>query len=184
MPVMNKPIIFLDRDGTLIAERGYLGDSKGVKILPHVLSGLRKLQKNNYPLVIVSNQSGVARGFITRKQVESVNQTVLRKFTKAKIQFDGVYWCPHEPKDQCVCRKPKPFFLRKAARHLRRSLAGCISIGDRASDVQLAQNVKGKGILLLTGYGKKNWTSWKERRKPDFVARNFKEVVAWILKQS
>ncbi len=178
-----RPALFFDRDGTLIVERNFLGDPKGVKLLPGVVRGLQKLKKTGFALVVVSNQSGVGRGLLKRSSVERVNRHFISLLKSHGVVLDGLYWCPHLPTDQCPCRKPAPGLLKEAARDLGISWRGGISVGDRPSDVELAQRAGGRGILVLTGHGRRNWKAGKVKA-PDFVAKNFSEVVRWILKKA
>jgi len=175
----NKPLILLDRDGTLIVERGYLSKPAGVKLLPGTISGLKKLKSAGFRVVVVSNQSGVGRGLITLRQIKDVSDRFLHLLQLKKIILDGVYWCPHRPEALCSCRKPKLGMVKRAAKKLRVSWKGSISVGDRPSDVQLGQKTGGRGVLVLTGYGKR-WP--KNSFKVDYVAKDFLRAVDWILK--
>jgi histidinol-phosphate phosphatase family protein len=173
-----KPLILLDRDGTLIEERDYLTDPAQVHLLPHVVDGLKTLKRRGFKLVVVSNQSGVGRGLITRTELQRVNERFLQLLKQKKVQVDGLYWCPHSPSARCGCRKPKLGMVRRAAKKLHVSWRGSISVGDRPSDVELGQKTGGRGILVLTGYGKR---FIGHSVKPDFQARHFKAAVAWII---
>jgi D-glycero-D-manno-heptose 1,7-bisphosphate phosphatase len=175
-----QPILLFDRDGTLIREKGYLGDPNGVQLLSGVVDGLKRLQKAGYPLVVVTNQAGVGRGILTRKAVVSVKKRFLDLLKSKGIVLDGYYWCPHAPDAGCRCRKPEIGMVRQASRKLKRTYRGAISVGDRWSDVALGQNAKGHGVLILTGYGRR-YLEQPTRIKPDFVARNFKAFTAWVL---
>jgi D-glycero-D-manno-heptose 1,7-bisphosphate phosphatase len=180
--VQNKPLILLDRDGTLIEERDYPSDPDGVKLLPGTVAGLRKLKQAGFRLVVVSNQSGIGRGILSVKQVKSVSQRFQHLLRLKKIVLDGVYWCPHSPTARCSCRKPKLGLVKRAAKKLRVSWKGSISVGDRLSDVQLGQNAAGQGVLVLTGYGRA-WKKTATTRKPDHIARNFGQAADWILRK-
>ncbi len=182
MPKQRKPTLFLDRDGTLIEEKDYLKDPSQVKLLPGVVAGLKTLKKAGYALAVVSNQSGVGRGMLTRVDVERVNRHFISLLKSRGVTVKKVYWCPHLPSDRCSCRKPAPGLLKKAARDLGTAWRGGISVGDRQSDIDLAQSAGGKGILVLTGYGRENWKAGRVKH-PDYVAKNFTDVVRWILKE-
>ena len=178
-----KPLLLLDRDGTLIEERDYLSDPKQVRLLPGVAGGLKRLKRAGFRLVVVSNQSGVGRGLMTLRQVKSVNRRFLQILKARKASLDGVYWCPHRPSARCSCRKPKLGMAKRAARDLRISWKRCISVGDRPSDVQLGQRSGGRGILVLTGYGRGWAKKWKGRRA-DHIAKDFRQAADWILKMT
>jgi D-glycero-D-manno-heptose 1,7-bisphosphate phosphatase len=174
------PTLFLDRDGTLIREVGYLNDPRQVKLALGVAQGLRRLKRAGFTLVVTSNQSGVARGLVTPAQLAAVRARFFQLLARQKASVDGYYWCPHLPSAHCACRKPRPGMLRQAARALHVPWRGGISVGDKPSDVQLAQKAGGWGILVLSGYGRKSAKAWVGR-KPDYKARNFKAAADWIL---
>jgi len=176
-----EPLILLDRDGTLIEEKGYLSDPEGVKLLPGVVQGLKKLKRAGFRVVVVSNQSGVGRGLISMGQLEIVNRRFLQLLKAKKAAPDGVYWCPHRPSAHCFCRKPKLGMVKRAARELKVSWKKSISVGDRPSDIQLGQKTGGSGVLVLTGYGRR----WRRTSvKADHVAKDFGGAVSWIQKAS
>ncbi len=175
-------LILLDRDGTLIEEGEYLTDPRKVKLLPGVIPSLKRLQRSGCRAVVVSNQSGVGRGIISRAQLKKVNARFEFLLEQKGVQLDGFYWCPHAPRVRCACRKPKLGLVKRAARDLRLSWRGAISVGDRPSDVRLGQRCQGRGILVLTGYGRK-WAGKSHQARPDYVARNLNVAVDWILKQ-
>jgi D-glycero-D-manno-heptose 1,7-bisphosphate phosphatase len=178
----NRPTLLVDRDGTLIEEGEYMKYPRQVKFLPDVYATLRKLRAAGFPVVVVSNQSGVGRGLISLAQLKRVNATFLSLLKKHKAPISGLYWCPHAPSEHCPCRKPKLGMPKQAARELGISWRKSISIGDRPSDVLLGQRTGGQGILVKTGYG----ASWARRRhaiRPDATVNDFKAAAAWILRQ-
>jgi histidinol-phosphate phosphatase family protein len=175
------PTLLLDRDGTLIAERDFLRDPAQVCLLPGVASGLKRLRKAGFRCVVISNQSGVARGIISRAQLKAVRQRFAAELKKRGARLDGYYGCPHLPTAGCPCRKPRLGLVKRAARDLGTTWRRGISLGDRASDVVLGQKTGGWGVFILTGYGRRN------RRhlgvvKPDYVARDFADFVRFVLK--
>ena len=180
MPKADLPIIALDRDGTLIEEEDYLTDPKRVKFFPGVFRGLHQLKAAGFKVVVISNQSGLARGFITPRQLRRVNQRFTQLLKKNKVSLDGYYWCPHAPGDHCACRKPKLGLLKQAAQELGQTWRRAVSVGDRPSDVLLGQRAGGQGILMLTGYGRR-WA--RDAVHPDFRATSFLKAVQWILKK-
>ncbi len=175
-----KPLLLLDRDGSLIEEGDYLADPKQVTLLPGVPAALRALRSAGFKMVVITNQSGIARGRITLKQLQQVNRRFLELLKAKKTGVDGLYWCPHLPSAQCACRKPKLALVKRAARRLKRSWRGCISIGDRPSDILLGQRTGGKGILVLSGYGH-FWQKRLGRVRPDHTSRDFARAAQWIL---
>ena len=174
----DKPLLLLDRDGTLMAEGEYLTDPKQVRLLPGVPAALNTLKRDGFKMVVVSNQSGVGRGVITMSQLRQVNQRFLQLLKARGASVDGLYWCPHAPKDRCACRKPKLGMVKRAAQDLGVSWKESISVGDKPSDVQLGQKTGGLGILVLTGYGQE-WKKRSKEFKPDHVAKDFAQAAQW-----
>ena len=131
---------FLDRDGTLIADPGYLGDPAGVELLPGVATALGQLRAAGFITVVVSNQSGVARGYFAAAAVEAVNRRMaeLLRAADAHAVIDAYYFCPHGPDDGCSCRKPRPGLFLQAAAELQLDLSGSVCFGDSERDVQAA----------------------------------------------
>lgn len=156
-----KAAVFLDRDGTIIEDRGHLRKPSEVAFLPESLEALRGLQKR-FLLFIVTNQPGVATGVITRSDVNCVNTHVITKLAEAGIEIRDLYVCPHRRSDKCRCIKPKPYFLRKAAMTYGLDLGRSFTIGDHPHDIQLACNVGAKGIYVLTGHGWKHFDELPE----------------------
>lgn len=176
------PLIAVDRDGTLIEEGEYLAQPRQVHLLPGAVVGLKRLQKAGYRVAVLSNQSGVGRGLITRAQAKRVAARFLSVVRRAGGVINSYQWCPHHPDAGCLCRKPGLGMLKRAARELRMSWKGAISVGDRPSDVQVGQRARGKGVLVLTGYGRQ-WQ--KDRRcRANKVAKDFRSAVSWILKEA
>lgn len=149
-----RPAVFLDRDGTLIEEVGYLGDPGGVVVLPGVPDALRRLRDAGYALVVVSNQAGVARGYFTEDDVLAVNGRLAELLEVEGVQLDAWHYCVHHPDhgDPCACRKPEPGMLRDAARDLDLDLSRSWIVGDHPSDVEAGRRVGARGILVLSGH--------------------------------
>jgi D-glycero-D-manno-heptose 1,7-bisphosphate phosphatase len=149
------PAVFLDRDGTLIDERGDLFHPAQVVFFEDTISSLQRLQKH-FKLFIVTHQPGVARGTLSLQDVARVNYHVVSQLFESGVRIIETYVCPHARTDNCGCIKPKPFFLRKAEREHRIDLQLSFVIGDHPHDVEFATNVGAKGIYVLSGHGKKH----------------------------
>jgi histidinol-phosphate phosphatase family protein len=147
------PPVFLDRDGTLIVEKNYLSDPAGVSLEEGVLEGLALLQSRGHPLVVLSNQSGIGRGFFDESAAQRVNVRVAELLRTRSIDILGWYICPHAPEAGCDCRKPLPGMALAAARDLELQLAGSFVVGDRRADLELADAIGATGILVASGYG-------------------------------
>ena len=168
-----RPAVFLDRDGTLIEDRGFLGDPNGVALLPTVVDALRLFAGHNYATIVISNQSGIARGLLDEAQVRSVNAEIVRRLDGDGLAIDGWYWCPHYGQG-CECRKPEPGLLHRAVREHGLTLTGAAMIGDRGSDVELGQRVGIPGIAVpgpLPYAGP----------EPDLRANTLLEAAEWIV---
>lgn len=144
--------VFLDRDGTLIVDQHYLSDPDKVVILPGVVETLAALQAADFVLVVVSNQSGVGRGYFPRRVVDLINERVATLLMGRGVNIDGWYYCPHAPEDKCRCRKPAPGLIVDAAADLAIDLGRSYVIGDKVSDCELAETAGLKaGVLLQAG---------------------------------
>jgi len=139
--------LFLDRDGTLIVDVAYPRDPAQVQPIAGAVEALRDLERD-YALVIVSNQSGIARGLITPAEAEAVHARTIKVFAAQGITFAGAYYCPHGPDHGCACRKPMPGMLEQAARELDLDLARSVIVGDKPSDVEAGQAVGARGVLF------------------------------------
>lgn len=142
--------VFIDRDGTIIEDRGNIADLSDVVFFPETFDALSALQKQ-YRLFIVTNQSGVAKGRLDINAVHRVNQYIMAVLKEKGIEITDIYVCPHQREDGCACIKPNSFFLEKAAVDHEIDLRRSFSVGDRPCDVQLAARTGGEGIYLLTG---------------------------------
>jgi len=148
-----KPAVLLDRDGTVIVERHYLSDPALVTLEEGALQGLRRLAEAGWSLVILSNQSGIGRGYFDRAAVDAVNARVAHLLAEGGVAVAGWYICPHTAEDRCDCRKPMPGMARQAAAELGLDLARCWMVGDKRSDVELARAIGARAILVTTGHG-------------------------------
>jgi histidinol-phosphate phosphatase family protein len=179
-----RPAIFLDRDGTLIRERGYLGDPAGLELLPGVARALRNLREAGYPLVVISNQSGVGRGMFTVRRVHEVMAQLRERLREHGVELDSIRFCPHRPDENCPCRKPRPGLLELAAEDLMISLRDSFAIGDKRLDVAAGHAAGARGILVRTGYGHEEETLPPiEEAAPDRVCDDLAEAAEWILRR-
>ena len=176
----NNRAVFLDRDGTITIDgTNYVGKVEHVVLIPCATQALKRLQHAGYKLLIITNQSGVGRGYFTRETVDSIHAHLTEQFARAGVRFDRFYVCPHHPEDNCDCRKPKPKFLLDAARDYGLDLSRSFMIGDRASDIQAGVNAGVRSILVLTGAGRE--TLARQEARPDHVANDIADAAAWIL---
>jgi D-glycero-D-manno-heptose 1,7-bisphosphate phosphatase len=176
---MNNRAVFLDRDGVLMHDANYVGHVDQVVILDSAPEAVRRLQDAGFHVFVVTNQSGVGRGYFSREAVDEIHTLLDREFAKAGARIERYFVCPHHPEDQCACRKPSPKFLRDAAQEFALDLRRCFMVGDRSSDVQCGQNAGARSILVLTGAGAETLATGNVT--PDHVAANVGAAVDWIL---
>jgi D-glycero-D-manno-heptose 1,7-bisphosphate phosphatase len=148
---MSRAAVFLDRDGTLIEDKGFLDDPAGVAILPTVVDALRLLRERGFATVVVSNQSGIARGYFDDDAVRAVNAEIARRLAADGIAIDAWYWCSHYD-EGCACRKPAPGLVQRALDEHGFVLDGGAVVGDRGSDIALGHAVGIPGILVPGPY--------------------------------
>jgi D-glycero-D-manno-heptose 1,7-bisphosphate phosphatase len=181
--------VFLDRDGTLIEDAHFLADPSGVRLLPDTPSALRRLRGAGWELVVISNQSGVARGRFTEADVRRVNAEVHGQLWAEGVDILDWLYCPHHPdaagdpryRADCHCRKPRPGMLEEAARRHGLSLSSCVVVGDKRDDLKASKAVGGRALLVLTGKGR---AELEERGKPpeaDAVLDGLAAAADWIL---
>lgn len=173
-----RQLLFLDRDGTVIVEKGYLTSPEGVELLPGVASGLARFRTAGYRIVIVSNQSVIGRGLCSRADVDQVNSVMLSLLSTEGVQVDGVFICPHGPEDGCDCRKPGTALLEMASNTFAVPLQGSIMIGDKPSDIEAGRRVGAFTVLVRTGYGN---CYPAEATKADLVADSLLHAAQIIL---
>lgn len=171
--------VFLDRDGTIMEDANYVGDVDRVILIPTAPAALARLQDAGYKLFVITNQSGVGRGYFPREAVEQIHAHLDEQFAKSGVRFDRYYVCPHHPEDNCECRKPKPKFLYDAAKEFGLDLSRSFMIGDRPSDIQAGTNAGTQTILVLTGAGRE--TLAQGVIQPSHVAGDIGAAANWIL---
>ena len=145
--------VILDRDGTIIEEQEYLSEAEQVKLIPGVAAALRNMRQMGFGLVVITNQSGIGRGFFSLSQLQRVHERLEGLLKAEGIHLDGLYVCPHTPDDNCDCRKPKIGLLQKAVIDLGFDMASGIVIGDKASDIEMGRMAGALTFLVRTGYG-------------------------------
>ena len=187
--VTSRPAVFLDRDGTLIEEAGYLDRLERLVFYPFSVDAVRLLNRTTLAVVVVTNQAGVARGIFHESFVADAHRHVSETLARGSAKVDGFYYCPHHPEASieayriaCDCRKPQPGLLRRAARELQLDLSRSFVIGDRWHDLQAGAAVGARGILVRTGYGRTEEAAPRRDLTPAAVVDNLIEAVSWILR--
>jgi D-glycero-D-manno-heptose 1,7-bisphosphate phosphatase len=172
-------LILLDRDGTIIKEKNYLSDPREVELLPGASQGLRRLQRQGCRLAVVSNQSGVGRGYFRHEDVERCNARMAELLRAEGVTLDAVYYCPHGPDEACSCRKPAPGMGLRACEEFGILPEQTFVVGDKPCDVDLGEQLGAQSVLVSTGYG----ADALQNCRPRFHAADLAEAADWILGQ-
>lgn len=189
---INAKAVFIDRDGCLIKEKGYINTLKNIIFFKNSIRALKLLKQNGYKIIVVTNQAGVAYGYFPESFVKRSHRFIARKLKKYKIKIDAFYYCSHHKKakikrykQDCNCRKPNTGMIIKAKNRFNVNLRKSYTMGDKLTDVKLAHNAGMKGILVLTGFGRWQKTLIKkEKINPDYIAKDFFYGVKWIIKNN
>jgi len=188
--VAHRPAVFIDRDGTLTEEVGYVNHPSRLRLLPRSAEAIRCLNAAGVAAVVVTNQAGIARGYFSAEVLRATNDALVAQLEDAGAHLDGIYVCPHHPTEGvppyrvvCDCRKPAPGLLERAAAELDLDLAASTMVGDKASDLVPARSVGAGAVLVLTGYGLGEWEYRREDfgLAPDHVAGDLLDAVEWVL---
>lgn len=187
---MKRPAVFLDRDGTINEQMGYINHPSRFLLLPGAARAIRLLNEAGFLAIVVSNQSGVARGYFPVDLVHEVHDLMQRGLAEQGARVDGVFFCPHYPRGRveeyavtCTCRKPGPGLVRRAETRFDIDMSRSYVVGDRFSDVELAAGCGLKSVLVETGYGRgdRRYVLPGRDAQPDHVAPDLEAAVRWIL---
>jgi len=187
---LNRRAVFIDRDGTLSEEVGYINHPSRFRLFPYSADAIRQLNKNGWLAIVTTNQAGVARGYFSEEMIANVHKGMTKDLESGGATLDAIYYCAHHPsvgeppyRFDCDCRKPKPGLISRAARELEINLNESWMVGDRYSDVELARNAGVKSAFVLSGYGRGEWEHQRQTwtHQPDLVAENLLEAVGRIV---
>lgn len=185
-----RPAVFLDRDGTVNEQMGYINHISRFHLLPEAGRAIKLLNDHKIPVVVVSNQSGLARGYFPKELLNQVHKKMDRLLAQEGAHIDGLYYCPHHPEAKemqyridCNCRKPKTGMLLQAADEMNLDLSHSFVVGDRWSDIKCADRAGCSSVLVLTGYGRGDYEyiGPDQDIQPSHVAENLFDSVKWIL---
>jgi len=181
---MKEIAVFLDRDGTINEEMGYINHVSRFVLLPRSAAAIKLLNDAGLKVVMITNQSGAARGYFPPSLVEEVHTHLQNLLAAEGARLDDIFVCPHLPQDNCSCRKPKPGLILLAAARHHLDLSRSYSVGDRHKDILTGAQTGMKGILVLTGYGRGEYEhfapTWDVR--PVHVAADLLDAAEWIIK--
>jgi D-glycero-D-manno-heptose 1,7-bisphosphate phosphatase len=183
--------VFLDRDGTMIEDVGYLDRLERLTLFPYTVDAVRLLNRAGFTIVVVTSQAGIANGLLTEEFLVEAHEFLSRRFEAGGAKIDGYYYCPHLPhasieryRVECDCRKPKPGMIHAACRDLSLDVVKSYVIGDRWRDIEMGKAAGAKGILVETGYGKTEAARRPAHIDPVPVVANLIEATSWILRNS
>jgi D-glycero-D-manno-heptose 1,7-bisphosphate phosphatase len=173
-------LVILDRDGTIVIDRGYLNDPAGLEFQPGAAEGLHWLHSHGYRLVVITNQSGIGRGLVTLDRLESMNARLSAMVEAAGARLERIYFCPHAPDAACTCRKPAPGLLLQAAAELQFDPRASVIIGDKSSDIELGRRAGAATVLISNDRG----CSANAAASPDFIAADLLQAARWVTSRS
>lgn len=189
---MKKPAVFIDRDGTMNEQMGYVNHISRFVLLPGTAQAIRLLNRNGYLAIVVSNQSGVARGYFPAGLVKEVHAHMVALLEQESARIDGIFYCPHHPMGsvpdysvRCDCRKPGPGLINQACQRFEIDMTNSYVVGDRCTDIELAHKCGLKGILVTTGYGLGDieYVLPSKPFKPDNIKMDLLDAVKWIIER-
>ena len=179
-----RPAVFLDRDGTICEEMGYLNHISRLRVFPFAADAIARLNRAGLPVVVVTNQSGIAQRIFPEALVTQVQKRIEAELSPGGAHIDAFYFCPHVKEDRCDCRKPLPGMLKRAAREHGLDLTRSVVVGDRYVDVAMAHAVGALAILVKSGFGSGDFeyhnAEWP--KQPDAVVEDLAEATDWILR--
>jgi D-glycero-D-manno-heptose 1,7-bisphosphate phosphatase len=175
--------VFLDRDGTISEEVGYLNHASRFRMFPYVAAAIHRFNEAGLPVIVVTNQSGVGRGYFPESLVHAVNELMAQQLAEKGAKIHATYYCPHTSGQNCSCRKPRTGMLDRAALEYALDLQRSFVVGDRYADIELARNARARSVLVRTGYGEGEltWHAAAWPSQPDFVAEDLAQAADWIL---
>lgn len=187
---MKRRAVFMDRDGTISEEIGYVNHPSRYRVFPYSAEAVRLLNEAGWLAILVTNQAGVARGYFTEDVITAVHNVLSQELEKQGARLDAIYYCAHHPtvgeepyRIDCDCRKPKPGLIERAVEDFEIDTAQSWMIGDRYSDIDLARNAHVRSAFVLSGYGRGEWeyqrAAWKH--EPDMVAEDLLEAIKKIV---
>jgi len=189
---MKRPALFMDRDGTISEEVGYVNHPSRFRLFPYTAEAIKLLNDNGWLAIVVTNQAGVARGYFSEDIIVQIHERVRQELEKKSARLDAIYYCAHHPsvgeppyRLDCECRKPKPGLIQRAAADFEIDLERSWMVGDRYGDVELARNAGLRAAFVLSGYGRGEWEYqrglWKIQ--PELVAEDLLEAVKKIVER-
>ena len=190
---MKRRAVFIDRDGTISEEVGYINHASRFRLFPYAAAAIKHLNENGWLAIVTTNQAGVARGYFSEDMIQTVHERMRAELDSAGARLDAIYYCAHHPsvgeppyRRECDCRKPKPGLIARAAADFDIDLEASWVVGDRYSDVELARNAGVQSMFVMSGYGRGEWehqrASWT--MQPDQTAEDLLEAARLIVSKT
>lgn len=187
---MKQRAVFIDRDGTISEEVGYINHPSRFRLFPYSSAAIKLLNDSGWLAIVVTNQAGVARGYFSEDMIHTVHQRLSQDLENNDARSDAIYYCAHHPlvgeppyRLDCNCRKPRPGLIQSAAEDLDIDLDASWMIGDRYSDIELARNARVNSAFVMSGYGRGEWEHQRQKweHQPDVVAEHLLDAVKMII---
>ena len=178
---MSNRTVFVDRDGTINENTGYIKNPEDLVLYPKVSEGIRLLNKNGYKVIVITNQSGISRGYFSEETLEKIHNKMKEELSKKDAFIDAIYFCPHHPDENCKCRKPQPGLLKTAIKEFDVDVSKSFIIGDRMLDIEAGNKVGCKTILVPEKKEIVKNEMEKSNITPDYIANDFVKGVEWII---
>jgi D-glycero-D-manno-heptose 1,7-bisphosphate phosphatase len=184
--------VFIDRDGTISEEVGYINHPSRFRLFPYSAAAIKLLNDNGWLAIVITNQAGVARGYFAEDMIQAVHETLRQDMAATDARIDAIYYCAHHPsvgeppyRLDCDCRKPKPGLIRRAADEFGINLAESWMVGDRYSDIELARNAGVNSAFVMSGYGRGEWDHQRQNwdYQPDLTANHLLDAVKRIIEE-
>lgn len=184
--------VFVDRDGVISEEVGYLGDRDHLRLIPNSAEAVKLVNQSGLKIIAITNQSGIARGYFSEEMLGHIHRKMEQLLSDQGAFLDGIYYCPHHPEGtveayrmECDCRKPAAGLLTRAAQEHSIDVSSSYLVGDKRTDIECAHRAGAQGILVLTGYGKDELRKINSAAlaQPAYVAADLRDAVQWIIKE-
>ncbi|MFC1925987.1 D-glycero-beta-D-manno-heptose 1,7-bisphosphate 7-phosphatase [Chloroflexota bacterium] len=182
MKTGSRKAVFLDRDGTIARDAPYCHREEDFEILPTVPQGIKLLKEHAFRVIVITNQSGIARGYFTEEILSRIHQKMKDELNRYDTQVDAIYFCPHHPDEGCECRKPKPGLLLQAAEEMDIALQSSYMVGDNEKDIEAGRAAGCKTVFVTTGPNQE--ISKRQNNTPDYIAENLYEATKWIIEDA
>ena len=177
---MGNRAVFIDRDGTINVNYGYISDPDDFKMYPGVAKGIKLLNEKGFKIIVITNQSGIARGYFSKGVLENIHEKMKKELSKEDAGVDAIYYCSHHPDEKCNCRKPNPGLLEKAIKDFDIDVKNSFIIGDRMLDVEAGHKIGCKTVLVPEDKELVKKEREESNVKPDFICNDFYTGAKWI----